>query len=97
MTTKVEASQLLSHALLRLPPPLKDPLGEFPSLRRIRRDKSHKKNHAPWRELRPALASRRCGQGMSPPAAPPSHRPRLSRPHLDQWPRLDSPDTPSFI
>jgi hypothetical protein len=41
--SKVGASRPPSHDLLRSPPPLEDPLGEFPSLRYVRRVKPHRK------------------------------------------------------
>jgi hypothetical protein len=43
MMPKVEASRPLSCTLLRSLPLLEDPLGECPTLRRVCKDKSHKK------------------------------------------------------
>jgi hypothetical protein len=77
VTTNKPPLRTLLHPL-----PLEDPLGEFPSLRRIRRVKPCQK----WCPVARAMP----GSGEMPPlAAPPPHWPRLSRPCLDQWLRLD--------
>jgi hypothetical protein len=95
MTPEVEETRPLSRALLRPSPPLKGPLGEFPSLRHIRRDKSHKKQ-CPIARATPSSGEPHRGQGVLPPAVLPPHLPRLTQPCLDQRPRLDPLDTPLF-
>jgi hypothetical protein len=64
------------------PPPLEDPLGEFPSPCRIRRVKPHRK----WCPIARAMP---CSGETPPLAMPPPRRCRLSRPRLDQRLRLD--------
>jgi hypothetical protein len=82
MMPKVGASRPPSRTLLQLPPPPEDPLGEFPSLRCIRRVKPCRK----WCPRAWAMP----GSGEPPPlAAPPPHQPHLSHPCLDQRPILD--------
>jgi hypothetical protein len=82
MSLKVGASRSPSCALLQSLPILKDPLGEFPSMRRVCRVKPHRKQ-CPVAHVTP-------GSGEPPPlTTTPPRQPYLSRPHLDQRPRLD--------
>jgi hypothetical protein len=71
---------VVTHPTLPPPPPLEDPLGEFPSLRHVHWVKPHQKR-CPIAWAMPGFDE--------PLAAPPPHRPHLSCPRFDQWPRLD--------